>query len=135
MLRTECQALAKKIFDENYKQKGKHAKKLARNAERIEHGEMWRQRVMDIERMMPEMESLCRDRLLGFVANKIIANKHGEHVWHFMFNDSDDRRVLEWWPSSGKYWCRIDGERGTELDSTTILIIASRCAGKPSSNI
>jgi len=31
---------------------------------------------------------------------------------HWMFNDADGRRLLDFWPSTGRYWCPLTGAKG-----------------------
>ena len=45
-------------------------------------------------------------------------------VAHAMFDDILGRRLLNWWPTTGRWYCDGDGTKGKSKDAAEVLAIA-----------
>lgn len=45
---------------------------------------------------------------------------------HVMLNDLDGRRLLNWWPTKGRYWIQNTGEKGVCPDIDTAVWLADQ---------
>jgi hypothetical protein len=56
---------------------------------------------------------------------------HGQYLhWLFVRENTTDQ-VLQWWPSSGTWWCPVDGVKGKTDDPWELVEIAVKCACLP----
>lgn len=55
-----------------------------------------------------------------------------QNTWHWMFNDGESGlRILDYWPTNGKWWCRRSGEKGICKNVMEAVEIASKIAALP----
>ena len=87
----------------------------------------------DVDRQLATIEAAALAAGLKFRASKFNSKKRGGYNWHLLFDDGFGRRVLEWWPTSGTWWCKLDKTRGKADDYRAVIDLALAKAGRRAS--
>lgn len=95
-------------------------------------GEGYRQRMQELELLEGDVRELASRRGMELRANRVVCSRtRGTETFHWMFNDgATGRRIVDYWPTNGKWWCQQNGERGTVLDPLEMIEVASKLAVK-----
>lgn len=82
-------------------------------------------RVADAGQMVDEAANIATAFGIDVKANPV---HHGrtQNTWHVMLTCEETlTRLLEWWPTNGKWWCKLTGERGTSKDPEEVVQLAA----------
>jgi hypothetical protein len=76
--------------------------------------------------MVEEVKAMAEAFGMEVVANVLYCHGY-QSTWHVMFNQADtNRRLLEWWPTNGKWWNKEAETKGTCLDAEAVVMMAHR---------
>lgn len=65
------------------------------------------------------------------VSEPAFGGKRNITTFHWMIEDEQGHRIVDYWPVSGTWYCGRNGERGTCADPFLIVEVASKlCGGK-----
>ena len=76
---------------------------------------------------LPRLRDLASDHALSVRVSEVSC-RPGVVTQHFMFDDAALRRVLNWWPGTGRVYSPMTGEKGKVEDGWAAIDMAARIA-------
>ncbi len=99
-------------------------KKLKARIYRENRKERSLKRIEEIEDALKDSFDLADSAAINIVWSR--CRSGATHFLHVMFNDLDSRRLLNWWPSKGNWWCPLDNSKGNCTSIDDALFVADQ---------
>ena len=103
--------------------KRKKRKRHKKQKDRPKHTAARLERLLAIAKEELEVRDYASTFGLHLMSRPLRTGKH-QTAWHWMFNDTDGKRLLDYWPTNRKWWSAKTNQRGTATDHCEAVRIA-----------